>query len=135
LETVRHYPRQTFLFLTKNPARYWEFSFPENCWLGATAGDNANSYDRARALEGMENITFLSCEPLISPMPANDSDWPRVDWVIIGAMTGPGAKRHAPEKEWIADIVNKAKGLEIPIFMKDNLKSYLDGEFVKEFPG
>lgn len=28
--------RHTFQFLTKNPKRYLEFAFPNNCWLGTT---------------------------------------------------------------------------------------------------
>ena len=34
LNVVKQYPQHTFMFLTKNHTRYFEFSFPENCMIG-----------------------------------------------------------------------------------------------------
>jgi protein gp37 len=134
LEEARHHPGHTFLFLTKNPGRYRDFEFPANCWLGATAVDDRSSYHNSVELAGMNNITFLSYEPLLSPVHTNDGKLRWIDWVIIGAMTGPGAKQYAPKKEWIEDIVCEAKRLNIPIFMKDNLRPSWEGELIQEWP-
>jgi protein gp37 len=57
-----------------------------------------------------------------------------IDWLIIGAMTGPRAEQYAPKKEWIEEIVSEAKRLKLPVFMKDNLRSYWDGELIQEYP-
>ena len=45
LKYIRRYPRSTFLFLTKNPARYHEFLdfMPENVVLGATIETNRDT--------------------------------------------------------------------------------------------
>jgi len=40
LKVVKETPKATFLFLTKNPARYLEFNFPNNVILGATIETN-----------------------------------------------------------------------------------------------
>lgn len=36
LEVVKKCPQHTFLFLTKNPNRYYSFKFPDNTWIGAS---------------------------------------------------------------------------------------------------
>jgi len=40
LDIVRRYPDREFLFCTKNPRRYHDFEFPENCILGVTIETN-----------------------------------------------------------------------------------------------
>lgn len=128
-------PRHTFLFLTKNPIRYIEFDFPKNCWLGVTATDYVSSYYGGVKLAASDtNITFLSFEPLIHDVYLDDLRKWRINWLIIGAMTGPGAGHHAPKVKWISDIVDHAKEFNIPIFMKDNLKPYWPGDFIQEWP-
>ena len=36
LQAVQDSPQWNYIFLTKNPERYLEISFPNNCWIGAT---------------------------------------------------------------------------------------------------
>jgi protein gp37 len=45
---------------------------------------------------------------------------PRLDWVIIGAQTGPGAK--PPKPEWVQAIIDQCGAAGVPVFLKDNLK-------------
>jgi protein gp37 len=42
-----------------------------------------------------------------------------IEWVIVGAETGPGAK--SPEPEWVQSIINQCRDAGIPIFLKNNL--------------
>lgn len=42
-----------------------------------------------------------------------------IEWVIIGAETGPGAK--PPEPEWVQSIIDQCRDAGIPIFLKNNL--------------
>jgi protein gp37 len=42
-----------------------------------------------------------------------------IDWIIIGAQTGPGAI--SPKKEWVQAIISQARAAGIPVFLKDNL--------------
>jgi len=71
---------------------------------------------------------FVSFEPLMGEIIA---DLKGVDWVIIGAMTGPMRNRYKPKKEWVDRLINIAQAFSIPIFLKDNLKWNKE---IKEFP-
>jgi protein gp37 len=42
-----------------------------------------------------------------------------IDWLIIGAQTGPGAVR--PNQDWISSAINQARDANIPVFVKDNV--------------
>ncbi|MBN1881049.1 MAG: DUF5131 family protein [Deltaproteobacteria bacterium] len=129
--------RHTFIFLTKNPARYAEFDFPPNCWLGATvtSGDDWTGYVRnhygALTRTATYNVFFLSWEPIL------DYDWywdytPKFDWLIMGAMTGPKAKQHRPDPGWIEAAVRACRWRDISIFTKDSIAPY--HELIREWP-
>jgi len=118
------YPQHTFIFLTKNPHRYREFvgRIPANCWLGATATDQAqwdNAYN-ALQLDDMlpGHIKFVSCEPLLRPI---EPGLFTPDWIIIGALTGPRSKDYQPDPGWIEYLIHYARWCGSPIFLKDNL--------------
>jgi len=112
--------QHTFMFLTKNPSRYFAFKFPENCWLGTTI---TGPKDLHRNFRTPDNKTFVSIEPLLyhfkNPRLPNDGEntFHHYDLVIVGAMTGPGAI--PPKQEWIYSIKHPN------IFYKDNIKPYL----------
>jgi protein gp37 len=141
LAAVREAPEWTFLFLTKNPARYLDFEFPPNCWVGATGDFNLRSQ---RALDvfvqmrqrGVKTPTFLSCEPLLEATHL-DEKYPlrwlqhALSWVIIGARsrttTGPEKQ---PAWAWVYELLEVAGQCRIPVFCKDNLRV-----LPKEVPG
>lgn len=52
-----------------------------------------------------------------------------INWIIVGAQTGPGAKQ--PKPEWVEAIINQARKRDIPIFLKDSLNW---PEKIQEFP-
>jgi protein gp37 len=54
-----------------------------------------------------------------------------VDWLIIGAMTGPGSRQHQPKPEWAQSLVDQARGAAMPVFLKENLRR---PEKIQEFP-
>ena len=62
------------------------------------------------------------------------TDKAKLNWVIIGAQTGPGAKDNAPKQEWVETLVEQVKTHGIPLFMKNNLKPYWNGELIQEWP-
>ena len=53
-----------------------------------------------------------------------------INWVIIGAQTGPGAVR--PNPEWISKTIGQCRSAGVPLFVKDNCKW---PEVIREFPG
>lgn len=112
IEMTEENPQHTFQFLTKNPKRYLEFHFPQNCWLGITI-DVVNQARLNYLKENKEyNYKFISFEPLLGNMSALNLSG--IDLVIVGAMTGVGAIK--PKKEWIKSIRHHN------IFYKSNLK-------------
>jgi len=117
----------TFIFLTKFPQRYQDFIFPKNCWLGTTiTGKEKNQSHIHGSFSGMDNIKFISYEPLLSE-PEPITKYLSLDWIIIGGLT----PKPVHKKEWVQNIINQAMELNIPIFLKDNLKWK---EKIQEFP-
>jgi len=130
LQTVRECPQHTFIFLSKNPARYEECEWPANCWVGVTV---ENSYAATRLVyiaKIKAAVRFVSFEPLLGPVEISDlANLKDLHWVIIGAQTGPGAKPPAPG--WVKKIIGQARAADIPIFLKNNLKW---SEAIQEWP-
>ncbi len=140
LDKIKQYPQHTFIFLSKFPQSYdtEEIKFPNNCWLGLTI-DKKISQDEIKLQIWAsfnaffkENITFVSFEPLnFNP----EFVWEyisEVNWIIVGAQTNPYIP---PQKKWVLQILEMAKKLEIPVFLKDNLyRAYPDLPLIKEFP-
>lgn len=121
LQVVRECPQHTFIFLSKNPARYEDYEWPANCWIGATV---ESSYTASRLVcvsKIKAAVRFVSFEPLLGPVEKFDlADLKDLHWVIIGAQTGPGARPAAPG--WVKNIISQARAANIPVFLKNNLK-------------
>lgn len=120
--------QHTFMFLTKNPERYLEFKFPQNCWCGATVTSDAD-VNTAKILSKVKaRVRFLSIEPLMGEIsfPLN-----KFEWVILGAMTGTNPV--VPDQKWMTDIVDQCKTANVPLFIKDNMSEYY-GKKVRQFP-
>jgi protein gp37 len=103
IETCVAAPDFDFLFLTKNPARYLDFEFPKNCWLGATADRQRRAkaaVDVFRQISG--NVKFLSCEPLMEQVTFPNNGLSAPDLVIIGALKGSENTHRQPNREWVA---------------------------------
>ena len=79
--------------------------------------------------------TFLSIEPLLDDVTIwleNGGYYP--DWLIVGAMIGPGSKDHQPRREWVENLVRYARERNIPLFMKGNLKAVWGDDLIQEYP-
>ena len=130
IDTARACPWHRFYFLTKYPENLARWNpWPDNAWVGATATDASSAL---HALGHMENVKaavrFLSLEPLLGPVDPQRA-WP-VEWIIVGAQTGPAAV--APQPEWIDTIARFAKRHKIALFEKNNLGLMAP---CQEFPG
>lgn len=122
LDVVRVCPQHTFIFLTKNPVRLLEFSFPRHAWVGTSISTTEDSH-RVDIIKKTDTLVrFLSIEPLLGPL--HDIDFLGLQWIILGAQTGRNAP--LPDHVWVDDIVNRAKALSIPVFIKNNLKGLCD---------
>lgn len=152
LDTCRRAPQHNYLFLTKFPERYVELDHlallphEENFWYGATI-TNAKQMKRAADSIGQlrqEVRSFFSMEPLMEDV-ARSEAWEMAyngayaNWIIIGAMTGPGSESQQPCREWVERIVDDVKNelspfYPIPVFMKGNLRKVWGRDLIQEFP-
>jgi protein gp37 len=108
----------TFQVLTKRSDRLQliedRIRIPKNVWLGVSVEceDYLYRIDDLRKM-GTE-IRFLSLEPLIGPLPGLDLE--RINWVIVGGESGPGAR--PMQEEWVTDIRDTCLASGVPFFFK-----------------
>jgi len=125
-------PQHRYLFLTKNPKRYYDYLYeremPDNFWFGTTITN-----DKTDFFWSNKNKTFISIEPLQSDFKIHQENRLLSDWVIIGAETGNRKGKIIPKLEWIDNIISECGRNNVPIFMKDNLKEICGG-LIQEFP-
>jgi protein gp37 len=121
LAEVRAAPQWNFLCLTKFPKRVAEFDIPANAWMGTTVDLQA----RVKAAEeAFANVTsrvrWLSCEPLLEPLKFKHLE--RFHWIIIGAASKTDATPEwRPPFDWVADLVDQARAVDLRVYFKTNL--------------
>jgi protein gp37 len=105
--------------------------------LGATfdtANDTSTFRDHLAEIKARGYHTWASAEPLLEDI-APMMDWEdSIDWLVIGAMTGPEAKNRQPQREWVEALVEGAKVHSIPVFMKKNLAGVWQVPLIQELP-
>jgi len=90
--------------------------FPVNIWIGVSAENQQTADQRIPALLDIPaKIRFVFFEPLLGPI---YDPWTceHMDWVIVGAETGPGAR--VMNMDWVNDIKDGCQRLGIPYFLK-----------------
>lgn len=141
-DVMRDTPQHTYQILTKRSLRLKrlsrEIDWPTNVWMGVSVESTAALHRIDHLREVPASVRFLSCEPLIAPLPQMNLDG--IDWVIVGGESGPG---HRPiEPEWVRDIHQQCIGAQTPFFFKQwgghtpkrNGRT-LDGRTWDEMPG
>jgi protein gp37 len=111
-------PQHEFQVLTKRPERTLELArrlpWPKNVWMG-TSVENALYSHRVQTLAQVPaTIRFLSCEPLIGPIP--NLPLSGIHWVIVGGESGPGAR--AMDPKWVAQIRDRCASQNVAFFFK-----------------
>jgi protein gp37 len=117
--------------------RYAGRRVPDNVWLGTSVEDH-RVLDRVEHLRRIPApVRFLSCEPLIGPIP--HLDLTDIDWVIVGGESGP--EHRIVKKEWVQDIRRACRRHKTAFFFKQwggaTSKSggrVLDGRIYDEVP-
>lgn len=137
--------RHTFMILTKRPERMYKF-FAENpgptipnLWLGTSVENQPAADERIPwLLQTPAAVRFLSCEPLLGavniendlfgrhfvvtgpPRPGllgpEMNKLPKLDWVIVGGESGPGARPMHPD--WALSLRNQCFQAGVPLFFK-----------------
>jgi protein gp37 len=133
-------PQHTYLFLTKRPIEamrnpwYQYFHRNKNWWIGVSVC-RKNDLNRVRELSEETTAftnTFISVEPILEGMFLDRLS--AIDWVIIGAETGNRKGRITPQMAWVDNIVYDCLKHDIPVFMKESLRSLMGADFKQQFP-
>ncbi|MFA4972660.1 MAG: DUF5131 family protein [bacterium] len=124
-------PWHTYQYLTKYPLALEDMVWMDRDWVGATAIDNETAGRALAALANTQAKTrFLSAEPLMGPIDLMMRHDPgSLEWLIIGAMTGPGAT--PPKREWVQGLIDQARTAGVPVWLKENLRW---PETIQEWP-
>ncbi|PWV56611.1 DUF5131 family protein [Chitinophaga sp. S165] len=134
-------PQHIFQVLTKRADRlleiHQEVKWTHNIWMGVSIEDE-RVIERLELLKQTNARTkFLSCEPLIGPLP--DLDLTNIDWVIVGGESG--WKARPMDAGWALDIMDQCKQAGVAFFFKQwggtNKKKtgrLLNGKIYDEMP-
>jgi protein gp37 len=117
-EVMRWAHWHIFQILTKRAGRLRRFGptleWPPNVWMGVSIENDLLSVraDSLRAVPAA--VRFLSCEPLLGPLPSLRLDG--LHWVIVGGESGPQARPMDPA--WVIDLRDRCVTAGIPFFFK-----------------
>jgi len=117
-EVMNDNPQHVFQVLTKRAERLYQvhskLKWSHNIWMGVSVEDEIVT-DRIDFLRKTKaKVKFLSCEPLIGPLPKLNLK--KIDWVIVGGESG-----HHPrpmDADWVLDIQQQCKKAEVAFFFK-----------------
>jgi len=130
-----------FQVLTKRAKRLLEFNdqiqWAPNIWMGVSV-ENQDYVSRIDCLRKTDaSVKFLSIEPLLGPL--QGLNLKKIDWVIVGGESGPGARPMSPE--WVADIRDQCLSQKVAFFFKQwggvhkkKAGRLLDGKVWNEMP-
>lgn len=118
----------TFFILTKQPhfAKHFydctmDHAFRKglrNVWLGVSVTNQPDADEQIRLLQETPAAhRFVSVEPILGPIVPERMDG--IDWVIIGAQTGPGSIW--PKLEWVHSLTAQYVRAGIKVFHKNSL--------------
>lgn len=105
-KVIKDNPQHVFQILTKRAdiLRYYDsegwLDWPHNLWMGVTVEDSTVTSRIDCLRKTKARVKFLSCEPLLSPLPELNLE--AIDWVIVGGESGRTPR--PIKEEWIFEI-------------------------------
>lgn len=114
-----------------------------NVWLGVTA-ENQQEADRRipLLLKTPAAVRWVSVEPMLGPVDLTSIKWTRLNWIVCGGESGPGAR--PMETEWVRSLRDQCNRADVPFFFKqwgptvgyvdESGMPLLDGKVHDEFP-
>lgn len=113
-----------FMILTKraqhfrNHFRTYGSNIPQNIHFGLTAENQERFDERMSALDGLDVMVFLSCEPLLGAIDISKYA-KQIDWVIVGGENAPLSKCREFDLSWADGLLRQAReSFSIPFFFK-----------------
>jgi len=133
INRTREFPLTSFLFLSKNPARFHDFIFPYNSYLGTTLETNVDIHitrapmprDRYQALLEYDHPNkFVSIEPIMDFDKSVFIPWFVQLMPSIVEIGSDNYNNNLPEPKWenVSLLINSLKDLGITVFEKDSLE-------------
>ena len=119
-DVMNENPIHLFQLLTKRAERllYYDkkdnLRWSHNIWMGVSVENQKNAYRIDLLRQTKARVKFLSCEPLIGPLPNMNLE--NIDWVIVGGESGPKARYMDPE--WVLDIMEQCEKANVKFFFK-----------------
>lgn len=114
-------PRHTYQVLTKRPqilahrlGVWLDVDAQPGIWLGTSIELDEYAFRADRLRDAPAALRFLSLEPLLGPLPSLSLT--DIDWVIVGAESGPAAR--PMQLEWVRDIRDRCQAAGVPLFVK-----------------
>jgi protein gp37 len=122
LAACQQTPQHTYQVLTKRPARMArqvatfvaDHGLLPNVWLGTSVEDQRATHRIPALQQAPAVLRFLSCEPLLGPLPGLDLDG--IGWVIVGGESGPGAR--PLDLAWVRGLRDQALAAGVAVFVK-----------------
>ncbi|MFJ9188492.1 DUF5131 family protein [Streptomyces anulatus] len=111
-------PQHTYQVLTKRARRLRQIApkldWPANLWMGVSVESEAElpRIDDLRQVPAA--VRFLSCEPLLGPLPGLDLDG--IHWVIAGGESGPNHR--ILDQTWVTQIRDTCQTADVAFFFK-----------------
>jgi len=116
--TMNKCPQHTFQVLTKRSdillEYHKELNWTHNIWMGVSVEDSRVTHRIDDLRKTKARTKFLSCEPLIGPLPKMNLK--KIDWVIVGGESGRTPR--PMEVDWVLDIQNQCEKKEVAFFFK-----------------
>ena len=111
-------PHHTYQMLTKRSRRIRQLAerldWPANLWMGVSVEDERAMFRVDDLREVPAAVRFLSCEPLLGPLP--NLDLTGIGWLIAGGESG---HQHRPiEEAWVREIREACRNADVPFFFK-----------------
>jgi protein gp37 len=105
----------------------------KNVWFGISAENQARADERiSKVLQIPAAKHFISLEPLLGPINISEG-LPPIDWVIVGAETGAGARPCDPD--WVRSIRDQCRVAGVPLWVKSLGKQPIpDDLMIRERP-
>ncbi len=111
-------PQHTFQVLTKRAERllqiHEQLRWSHNIWMGVSIEDERVMHRLELLRQTNARVKFLSCEPLIGPLP--QMNLAGIDWVIVGGESGRKARPMDPD--WALDIMEQCQNTNTAFFFK-----------------
>jgi protein gp37 len=117
-EVMNKTPQHTYQVLTKRADILYkyhkELTWSHNIWMGVSVEDERVTKRIDYLRKTKAKVKFLSCEPLIGPLP--DLNLKNIDWVIVGGESGRTPR--PMDVDWVLDIQQQCEKSKVAFFFK-----------------